>query len=191
MDNLFEKAVCFASDVHKGVKRKYRKIPYLVHPLEVAVIASSMTDDEEVMAAAVLHDTVEDTSTTIEQIKEEFGDRVALLVSSETEDKMRNIPPDQTWYIRKKQALEELEKAEDIGIKIIWLSDKLSNMRSLAAIKRECGKDMWNIFNQKEASAHEWYYRSVLKLTEELKEHFAYKEYCKIVEFVFGGEENV
>ena len=87
---LFEEAVMFAVQAHSGMRRKKEEIPYILHPLEVATITSSMTTDERVLAAAVLHDTVEDTPVTIEEITEKFGKRVAELVSSETENKRKN-----------------------------------------------------------------------------------------------------
>ena len=59
-----------------------------------------MTTDDEILAAAVLHDVVEDTNTTVEQVKELFGDRVAHLVASESENKRENLPAESTWKIR-------------------------------------------------------------------------------------------
>ena len=91
---LFENAVRFAAERHSGTKRKSGTLPYLLHPMEVAVIVSSMTDDEEILAAAVLHDTVEDTDTTIGELEELFGPRVAGFVASETENKRPEIPAD-------------------------------------------------------------------------------------------------
>ncbi len=83
---IFEKAVAFAFKAHEGQRRKDGSI-YVLHPLEVAVIVGSMTNDEEILAAAVLHDTVEDTSVTAQDILDNFGERVAELVAHETENK--------------------------------------------------------------------------------------------------------
>ncbi len=86
MDTIFEKAVLFALKAHEGQKRKDGGV-YILHPLETAVIVGTMTNDLEVLAAAVLHDTVEDTPVTMDDIVNNFGKRVAGLVAHETEDK--------------------------------------------------------------------------------------------------------
>ena len=184
---LFEEAVLFAVNAHSGMKRKKEEIPYILHPLEVAAITSSMTTDERVLAAAVLHDTVEDTPVTIEEITEKFGKRVAELVSSETENKRKNLPPGDTWKIRKEESLEVLKKTKDTDIKRIWLGDKLSNMRSYFRLKASLGNGFWNSFNQHDPAMQEWYYRSVAELTSELKETSAWKEYNILLDIVFEG----
>ena len=80
---LYEKAVAFALERHQGMRRKLTSLPYILHPLETSVIASTVTADAEVLAAALLHDTLEDTSTSKDEIKAEFGERVLALVMSE------------------------------------------------------------------------------------------------------------
>ena len=72
---LYEKAVVFAAIAHQGAHRKGSRIPYLSHPIEAAAIVSELTDDEELIAAAVLHDVVEDTPVTLEEVEQ--GDRPA------------------------------------------------------------------------------------------------------------------
>ena len=70
---LFDEAVIFACQKHSGQRRKLSDSPYFLHPMEVASIVGTMSDDQNLLAAAVLHDTVEDTDTTLEEIKEKFG----------------------------------------------------------------------------------------------------------------------
>ena len=89
--NVIEKAIGFAVKAHAGALRKGTNLPYILHPLEAASIAAQMTDDQEIIAATVLHDTVEDTETSAEDIRKEFGARVASLVSSNTENPQINI----------------------------------------------------------------------------------------------------
>lgn len=89
---LYEKAVVFAAIAHQGARRKGSRIPYLSHPIEAAAIVSELTDDEELIAAAVLHDVVEDTSVTLEEVEQYFGERIAAYVGYETEDKRRDLP---------------------------------------------------------------------------------------------------
>ena len=88
------KAIEFAMDAHADATRKGKSRPYILHPLEAMNIAASLTEDEEVLAAAVLHDVVEDTDVKEAEIREAFGDRVADLVMAESEDKMRHLPPE-------------------------------------------------------------------------------------------------
>ena len=103
------KAIEFAAEAHDGMVRKKDKTPYILHPLEAAVIVGSMTDNRDVISAAVHHDVVEDTEITIEEIEEKFGSRVRALVESETEDKRAELPPEATWRIRKEESLNELK----------------------------------------------------------------------------------
>ena len=109
MSYLTDKAILFAADAHKGMVRKGLSQPYIFHPLEVMSLASLVTDDEEILCGAVLHDTVEDTPITAEDIRQNFGDRIANLVSSETEDKRGQVNKEGTWVERKKEAIEMLK----------------------------------------------------------------------------------
>lgn len=184
---IFEKAVAYALEKHSGMRRKLTGTPYILHPLEAAVIASTLTADEEVIAATLLHDTVEDTDATAEDIKELFGKRVADLVMSETENKRRDLPAEQTWKLRKAESLEALKNAADPGVKIVWLSDKLSNMRSFYRVWREKGDEAWNSFHQKDVTLQAWYYRSVAEYTYGLRGSDAWEEYNGIIEKIFKG----
>ena len=108
MGKLLDKAITFATKVHEGQLRKGTEIPYILHPLEAAAIVGTMTTDDEIISGAVLHDVVEDTDTTVEQIRGLFGDRVAELVASESEDKRENLSAQSTWKIRKQETLNHL-----------------------------------------------------------------------------------
>jgi myo-inositol-1(or 4)-monophosphatase len=185
---LVSEAVTFAVKAHDGMRRKKSQSPYILHPLEAAVIVGTMTDDQNVIAAAVLHDAVEDTDVTIEEIEERFGKRVKSLVQSETEDKREHIPPDQTWRIRKEESLEVLRKTDDIGVLMMWVGDKLANMRAIYRDFKVDGISMWQRFNQKDERQQAWYYYSVVKLTERLFEYSAWIELKKLTELVFGKE---
>ena len=188
--DVFERAVSFAVEAHGGVLRKSDGIPYILHPFEVAVIVGTITPDREVLASALLHDTVEDAGVTVEEIRERFGDRVARLVDSETEDKRRGVPKAETWRIRKEESLAELERSDDTGVKILWLADKLANMRSFFRLKEKYGPALWDQFNQKDPIQQRWYYESVAELTKELAPTAAWREYTELISTVFGGENN-
>ena len=186
---LVSRAVVFATQAHDGMRRKKDDIPYILHPMEAAAIAGSLTSDENVIAAALLHDVVEDTPVTIEEVEENFGHRVAELVAAETEDKRRDIPADQSWCIRKEEAIALLRNTKDIGVKIIFLGDKLSNMRSIYRQWMRRGDDVWQDFNQKDPAMHRWYYRSIAEAVSEFKDTFAWKEFDELIRIVFGEGE--
>ena len=97
MGELLDDAIQFAVKAHAGVNRKGKNRPYILHPLEAMLIASELTEDEEVLAAAVLHDTVEDTPVTREDIERSFGKRVADLVAAESENKRPELAASDTW----------------------------------------------------------------------------------------------
>lgn len=186
---VFEEAIRFALRAHRGMTRKGSRVPYIVHPLEVASIAATMTEDEEVLAAAVLHDVAEDTPYTVDDIRAQFGNRVAALVASETEDKMRTLPPEQTWLARKTALLAALP-AMTREEKILTLSDKLSNLRSCRKEQLLIGDRLWEKFHEKRKERHAWYYREILRATRELKDEFAYLEYGRLVEEVFREDNS-
>lgn len=186
--NTLEKAIIFATNAHEGQYRKLAKTPYILHPLEVAAIISTVSDDLNLMAAGVLHDTVEDCNVDPKDIKKEFGSRVAALVASETEDKLSDRPPADTWMERKEESLLMLENTKEKDVLILWLGDKLSNMRSFYREYLKSGNEIWNSLNQKDPKMHEWYYRKIADLLIPLKDTAAYMEYAELVDKLFGGK---
>ena len=83
---LLDRAIIFAVRAHAGTERRGKGFPYIVHPMEAVEIVATMTPDQELLAAAALHDTVEDTDVTVEQLRAEFGERVAALVADESDE---------------------------------------------------------------------------------------------------------
>lgn len=183
--DIFERAVCFATKKHSGQIRKLSNAPYILHPLEVAAIVGTMTDDKEILAAAVLHDTVEDTDTSLGEIKENFGKRVSLLVMTETEEKREDRPAAETWELRKEETLLILQNTKDIGVKMMWLGDKLSNIRSFRREYEKHGDKIWLELNQKNPAKQGWYYSTIAKYLIDLKDYSAYREYVEHVKFLF------
>ena len=183
---LVSEAIEFATKVHDGMRRKKSNSPYILHPLEAAAIVGTMTDDQEVIASAVLHDVVEDPGVTIEEIEQRFGKRVRELVESETENKRTEMPASESWRIRKEESLEVLKNTNDLGVLMIWLGDKLANIRSLYRQLKEDGNAMWEQYNQKDAKEHAWYYYSIIELTSRLSHTSAWLEFKTLVELVFG-----
>ena len=185
---LVSEAIIFAVKAHDGMRRKKSEAPYILHPMEAAVIVSTMTDDQNLIAAAALHDVVEDADISIDEVEAKFGKRVRELVESETEDKRADLPPTDTWRIRKEESLKVLRNADDISVLIVWLGDKLANMRSIYRDFKIEGVQMWQRFNQKDVAEQAWYYRSIVKLTERLADTSAWLEYKTLTELVFGKE---
>lgn len=193
--DLLCRAVIFAAEVHDGVTRKASGSPYILHPLEAAAITGSMTNDPEVIAAAVLHDTVEDANVTAEELIEKFGERVARLVAAETEDKRREQKPSASWRIRKEEAIALLQGTSDIDVKMVVLGDKLANIRSLYRDYQRMGDALWSLFNQKDPRQHWWYYRTIADAMPELSHFMAWKEYDRLIYEIFEkpieeGDEN-
>ena len=186
---LVSEAIVFAVKAHDGMRRKKSDAPYILHPMEAAVIVGTMTEDQNLIAAAVLHDVVEDADIPLKEIEEKFGARVRELVQSETEDKRAELPPAATWRIRKEESLAVLKNTEDTGVLMVWLGDKLANMRSFYRDWKIEGDAIWKRFNQKDPGEQAWYYRSILKLTERLSDTSAWLEYKTLTELVFGKGE--
>lgn len=185
MMELISDAIHFAVKAHDGMRRKCSDSPYVLHPMEAAVIVGTMTDDQHLISAAVLHDIVEDTMVTLDEIEEKFGKRIAELVASETENKRTHLPPESTWRIRKEESLKVLKDTEDIAVLMVWLGDKLANMRSIYREWKKEGNAMWQKYNQKDPEEQGWYYTTIADLTEKLKDYPAWQEYKTLTELVF------
>lgn len=186
---MYEKlneAIGFATRCHAGQMRKMANIPYILHPLEVAAIIGSISDNEDLMIAGLLHDTVEDCGTDPRLIRETFGPRVAALVQSETEDKLSDRPPAETWQERKEESLLMLRHTKDRDVKILWLADKLSNIRSFYREHQKNGDAMWQNLHQKDPAMQGWYYKTIAEDISELRDTAAYQEYVALVESIFG-----
>lgn len=188
MGKLLNEAIIYAVEKHDGKTRKGTSIPYIVHPLEAMAIVSSITEDEELMAAAVLHDTVEDTDATVEDIEAKFGTKVAKLVASESENKREELPESETWKQRKEETIAHLKSA-DLETRIVCLGDKLSNIRAIERDYEKLGEEFWNRFNIKDKNEHGWYYSSLADIFKQdpvLKDTNACQEYIEKVNRVFS-----
>ena len=181
---FFDKAVKFAIEAHSGTERRGKGYPYIIHPMEAASIVATITNDQEMLAAAILHDTVEDTDVTIEQIREQFGDRVAELVQHETAPMDESL----TWRERKAIQVKQLCDAP-YDSKVVALGDKLSNMRAIARDYAEKGDSLWDLFHAKDRKDHEWHYRGLADSLKDLSDTGAYKEFLGLINQVFAPEE--
>lgn len=182
--SLLDRAITFAVKAHQGMERKGKGFPYIVHPMEAVCIVATMTNDQELLAAAALHDVIEDTDTTAEDLKKEFGERVAMLVEAESDDKTGGSKAE-TWRQRKLATLDRLRNA-DRDIKIVALGDKLSNMRAIAHDYAVLGDELWNRFTVKDPAEHAWRYHALAEALNDLSDTDAYKEFHTLVNKTFG-----
>ena len=182
---VLDRAIIFAVKAHSGTERRGKGYPYIVHPMEAVEIVATMTRDQELLAAAALHDTVEDTDVTVEQIREEFGDRVAELVASESDEMPAGVSEEDSWHARKQAAIDRLAGASR-DAKMVALGDKLSNMRAIARDYAVQGDALWNLFHAKDPKDHEWHYRGLAESLKELDGTFAYQEFVKLINQVFA-----
>lgn len=176
---MISKAIAFANEKHAGQVRKGSRIPYILHPLEAGIIISQIVFDEELIAAAILHDLVEDAGVTLDTIAQAFSPRVAQLVASQTEDKSR------TWNERKQHTVEKLPDAA-YEVKLLTLADKLSNARSLWRDYKQLGDGLWERFNMKDKQQQYMYYRGLVAGLADLSDLVEYQEFKMLVGKIFG-----
>ena len=184
MDAQLYKAYTYAAKAHVGQLRKKTEIPYIAHIITTMNYAIELTKDIEVLQAAILHDTVEDTCVTLDDLKKEFGDRVVCLVETETENKRRNMPASQTWEIRKRETIEHLKKAS-LDTKVIVLADKTANLESIVKEQRHISGNIWKKFNQPDKAKQEWYFRAIREQLIEFENTSVIKAFDSYLENLF------
>ncbi len=158
--NKLNDAILYAAQMHSGQLRKGTNLPYIVHPMEVLNILIRMNAHEELLMAGVLHDVVEDTDATIEDIAERFGNTVAELVNAHTEQH-KELP----WWERKLAAVAHLRTAPR-DVKLLIMADKLSNIRSMAADHARIGDKLWERFCADKTMQSRYYAMSVDALAD-------------------------
>lgn len=175
-------AVAFASYAHDGRLRRGTGVPEIVHSMETVSIAATLTNDPEVLAAAVLHDVTEDCGVSENELRVRFGRRVAQLVGSVSEERVEECGG--SWQKRKLYAVSRLAAATREQM-ILTLADKLSNLR---AIERELtaeGPERWAERPQPGLSMYRWYYGSVGELLSPLADSAAHREYMERLRRIF------
>ena len=183
---LLDHAIVFAVKAHHNTERRGKGFPYIVHPMEAVEVVATITSDQELLAAAALHDTIEDTNVTVEQIRTEFGDRIADLVHMESDQFAEGISEEDSWHDRKQAAIDRLAAASH-DAKIVAMGDKLSNMRAIWRDYQVKGDELWSIFHCSDKAAHEWHYRGLAASLSELSDTFAYQEFVRLIDEVFGA----
>ena len=196
--SVIDRAICTATYAHSGAVRKGTAVPYILHPLEAAAIVTQVISEQRgtvpdamtpsdnfIIAAAILHDTVEDTDLTTEDIKTLFGPETAALVAAETENKRGSRPAAETWKLRTTESIKHLAVASE-DAKLVAFGDKLSNLRAIAADHSRLGDALWEKFNQKDPAEHGWYYMNMGKVFENsFHGTVLIKEYKRLYDVIF------
>lgn len=156
MPNIFD-AIEFAARAHAGQYRKGTRIPYIVHPLAVARILIEQNAPDDVIVAAVLHDVVEDTATSLDAVRGAFGDDIARLVQGMSEPNRAD-----TWENRKQHTMEYLETAPE-GVLLIKVADQLDNIRGIRADYTRQGEAVWTRFNRGREQQR-WYHEGLAEV---------------------------
>ena len=182
--SLLDRAILFAVQAHHNTERRGKGFPYIVHPMEAVEIVATITPDQELLAAAALHDTIEDTDVTVDDIRREFGDRVAELVHAESDRFTEGVSEEDSWHDRKQAAIDRLAAASH-DAKIVAMGDKLSNMRAIWRDYQVKGDELWQIFHVKDKASHEWHYRGLAASLSDLSDTFAYQEFVRLIDEVF------
>ena len=186
---LISKAIAFAIEKHSSVinkdgsigqKRKGSGLPYIVHPMEVWQILRNNNCSVEVQVAGLLHDTLEDTDATPQEIAEQFGSRILELVQSESEDKSK------TWKERKQHTIDALANDSRATMQVCC-ADKLSNCRAQLYDYKQIGDELFERFNkQSTPELQAWYYKSIVKALAPLEGMKMYAELCEVVNELYG-----
>lgn len=161
MLELEKKAKEFAYKAHKGMKRKGKDTPFTYHLELVNKILKTLTTDDEILAAGWLHDVIEDTPITLDELKKEFNSKICYYVDLETEDK--SLP----WKDRKLKQIEELRQ-NNFEVALIAYADKMANMTEMFDDYKIIKDELWKRFNRGKDEQH-WYYLEFYKIFKESK----------------------
>ena len=182
---MIDLAIEVAVKAHQNQVRKGTDIPYITHPLAVGIILAKAGCSDEVIIAGILHDTVEDTPVTLDDIRDTFGEKVSMIVKGASE-------PDKSlkWEERKSHTQDFLKRASQ-EVRFVALADKLNNIIAIASDYAEIGEAVWERFNRGK-DAQQWYYQGLVQALRDDSAGDAYqmlhKEFSHKVEEVFGNK---
>ena len=173
MSALIDKACAIATAAHEGQRRKDGP-PYIVHPEAVAGILAGRAFSDTVVAAAWVHDVLEDTKYPAHKLREELGSEVMAIVEAVSEDK--SLP----WEERKQAYIEKVRQGPE-GAKAVSAADKIHNLSNMLDIYVARGAETWALFNRgKEQKV--WFEEAMLSMLKETWDHPLVGEYEKLVE---------
>ncbi len=177
---LIDYSIYFATKAHAGQKRKSEPdLDMIFHPFTVGMILQRAGANTNCVIAGILHDVVEDTKYTLEDIKNEFGPEIAKIIDEVSEDKSLK------WKERKIEAINKIKTASMEG-KLVECADKISNLETLYALYKEEGEKVWESFN-KPKEVQKWYYTSMYDavLMNATEENKLFERYKKILNKLF------
>ncbi len=154
-DRIFD-AIEFAVKAHRGQFRKGSHVPYIVHPIGVSKLLIEAGCDEDVVIAGLLHDTLEDTPVTVQEIKLSFGAKIAGIVEGISEPDKKD-----TWEHRKTHTIETLKTAPLDNL-LVECADKLDNIRAIRKDLTRLSDGLWQRFKRGK-DKQQWYYNSLME----------------------------
>ncbi len=179
-DFLIERACELAAQAHAGQVRKGTNIPYISHPMAVGIILAEARATTDAVIAGIIHDVVEDSSLTLEEVDRLFGNRVRTLVEA-CSGPDKSLP----WEERKNHTLHSLQDV-DRDIWLMTLADKLNNIRTMLRDYEIYGEEIWNRFNRGRQE-QEWYYRGLVEALRQNRKYLPclFNEFEKLVDRLF------
>ena len=162
--DIFQRALTLATKAHKNQWRKGTTTPYIVHPVMVSMLLREEGCPENLILSALLHDTIEDSHVTYEDIKTKFGKEVAKIVLH-LSDKDKNLP----WETRKQREIDFLQKEATTEEIIVACADKYHNISCISADYKLAGNHVWKRFNAPKEK-QKWYYHELLNVFQKRKE---------------------
>lgn len=177
---MIQEAFLFAYYAHSQQKRKDSK-PYIVHPVEVAMELARNGAGEELICAGFLHDTIEDTNVTREQLEQSFTPHVVELVTGDNEDKTKS------WEERKQAALDSLRRGSREH-RMLMCADRLANLRNIRLGLAEEGDAVWSRFKRGRAQ-QAWLFRETTAALAPLAGLPMYEELKALTEEIFPAQQ--
>ncbi len=171
--NITEKALRLAARAHEGQMRKEVGLPYIIHPVMVAFMLEKYKFDEKVIAAALTHDVLEDTTVSPQELGQELGDDVLKMVEALTYNEALSWEEQRTRYIEAVRLASE-------GVKAICIADKIHNAQSLLTSYEKQGKEVWKHFKRGKEEKM-WFEEGVLAMLKESWHHPLIEEYEVLV----------
>lgn len=171
--DLVEKALRIMLTAHGQQVRKTDSSPYIIHPMMVAKKLARLGFNDEVIAAAFIHDVLEDTDYPEKKLRQELGDKVVDIILPLSEDKKLE------WEERKKKYINDVKNAS-VETKAVSIADKIHNLESIIETHKTMGSDIWSKFNRGKEQKM-WFENAMLKAFQESWDHPMIAEYEKLI----------
>lgn len=189
LSSLLCQATRMASQIHDGATLHDGRTPYLLHAMETVSIAATMTEDEDVLAAAVLHGALESAAATEEELRDTVGGHVTDLVLAAGEDRAAEGETAQQWRARRQKDIEKLVAEVRIEVKMVVLADKLSNMRAMEKAYNLKGEGYWDAVEGGK-DGQMWFYQAATDALQDLNGYPAWHELSNLVWEVFSQDRD-